>query len=516
MVETETESGPDATADAAATEEATLPRWVRDVGWAVLGLQLVALLIFSTVQYHRFAESIDFANYSQAWWAIGHGHLNPVVSDLGVPFWRDNAEFILYPLSLLAPVYPHPVVLLWLQDMAVVLTELVAFGWIRLAIVRAGRRLRPGVGPLLALGAALALIADPWAYETTFFAFHFEPIAALFCVLVGYNLWAGRLRRLWWLVPLALLCHVLAGSYLVGVGLAGMLAGPRTRRAGVAVAAVGGAWFMLFSSVGAAGVNGAFVARSYGYLVGAHQGRISALEVVSGLLHHPGAAAHVAGSHWVVVLAYLVVLGVIGVASPWGFGLAVVVLVPNLLNGSGLFLGYSTSFQSWPAMPFLFVGSVMILVRLAGGGDQARRAAAVIGAVWATVLVIVAGLALPTVARAWLYVSPPAAGELAHVRNLIPADAEVIASAPVVGGFSQRNSVYALQRAGQSFPVTSAVVVFVLGPPVSSDTPTWRATLATTVRFVGHGLGAPVLGAGAGVHVFIWAPPDGTTRVTLP
>jgi hypothetical protein len=513
---TDTSDATDTNAAPDRTEETSMPRWVRDVGWVLLGLQLVALLIFSAVQYGRFAESIDFANYSQAWWAIGHGHLNPVLSDLRVPFWRDNAEFILYPLSLLVPVYPHPVVLLWIQDIALVATELVVFGWIRMAIMGAGRRLSPGTGALLAVGAALALIADPWAYETTLFDFHFEPIAALFCVLVGYNLWAGRLRRLWWLVPLALVCHVLAGTYLVGVGLAGVLAGRPTRRAGAMVAAVGAAWFMLFSSVGAAGVNGAFVNRSYGYLVGPHQGRISPVAVVVGLFRHPTAAIHVAGSHWVVILAYLAVLGVMGVASPWGFGLALVVLAPNLLNASGLFLGYSTSFQSWPAMPFVFLGSVLILVRLAGAGDQGRRLAAAVGAVWATVLVVLAGLALPTVARAWLYVSPAAAGELTQVRNLIPADAEVIVSAPVVGGFSQRNAVYPLQRAGQGFPVTRAVVVFVLGPALPTDGRAWRATLAATVDYVGHGLGAPVLSAGAGVHVFIWAPPDGTIRVTLP
>jgi uncharacterized membrane protein len=496
--------------------DALLPRWVRFTGWGLLGLQLLAMLAFSTVQYSRYALTADFANYSQAWWAIAHGHLDPYSSGLGVSFWKDNAEFILWPLSLLYHVYPHPIDLLWVQDVAVVMTELVAFGWIRKAIERAHGPIPHRAAPLLAVAAAVVLVVNPWVYETIAFDFHFEPIAALFCVLVGYNLWVGRIRRLWWLVPLALICHVLAGFYLMGVGFSGLLAGPRTRRPGAAIAAIGLAWVFVFSAVGAAGVNGQFVTSSYGYLVGPHHGRIGLLDVVVGALGHPGSILHVAASHWTVVLAFLIAFGAIGVLSPWGLGMALVVLVPNTLDGSGLFVRYGAAFQSWPAMPFLLVGSVMVLLRLIGGGRRGRRVAAVAVAVWATLLGELAFVALPTIPKGWISVDPPAAAALARAETMIPPSAEVIASQGVIGRFSQRDSVYAFVEGHQTVPVNRRLVVFVLSPNEGVDDalPDHEATAA--VGYVQTRLHAHLFVARSGVYAFAWSPSSLTTHVTLP
>ncbi|HXQ43608.1 MAG TPA: DUF2079 domain-containing protein [Acidimicrobiales bacterium] len=493
-----------------------LPRWVRSVGWVLLGAQLLAMVALSTEQYRRFALTGDFANYSQAWWSIAHGHLNPYVSGLGVSFWRDNAEFVLYPLSLLYYLYPHPIDLLWVNDVVVVMTEVVTFVWIRRAVERAGGGIPDGVGPVLAVGAAVALALDPWAYETVAFDFHFEPIAALFCVLVGYNLWAGRTRRLWWLVPLALICHVLAGTYLLGIGLSGVLAGRRTRRPGVVIGTVGLAWVFVFTTVGAAGVKGQFVSSSYGYLVPGHRGRIGLVDIVAGALTHPGAVAHVAATHWAVIVSFLVVLGVIGLLSPWGIGMALVVLVPNVLDGSGSFIRYGAAFQSWPAMPFILVGSVMVLIRLLERGAVARRVAAVTAALWAGFLVMFAVVALPGLPRAWLWVSPPAAAELARIEPLIPPDAEVVVSLPVMGRFAQRSSVYGFIEDHQTVPVDRKTLVFVFSPYESFQKKLTGTGITGATRFVARRLDARLLGAGAGVHAFAWSPPPGTTSVTLP
>jgi uncharacterized membrane protein len=474
------------------------------------------MLVFSTVQYSRFGLTNDFANYSQAWWEVAHGQLDPFMTGFGVPFWRDNAEFILWPLSLLYYVDPHPITLLWVQDIVVVLTELVTFVWILKVIERARGRVRHPAGTWLALGAAVVLVADPWAYETIAFDFHFEPIAALFTVLVGYNLWAGRIRRLWWLVPLALVSHVLAGTYLVGVGLSGILAGPRTRRPGIVLAAVGVAWVYVFTALGAAGVDGKLVNSSYTYLVGPHHGRVGVFAVVAGAFGHPGAVAHVVASHWPVAAGFLVVVGAIGVLSPWGLGMALVVLVPNLLDGSGLFINVTASFQSWPALPFVLVGSVMVLLRLLEGGAMARRVAVVVGVVWATILGELAFIGLPSMLRTWMYVAPPVAAELAHVEAAVPSDAEVIVSFGVMGRFAQRSSIYAFERADQTVPVNRRVVVFVLAPKLPNDDPLTQHDITAAAGFVSDRLGARTLGSGSGVDAFVWSPPRGTTRVTLP
>jgi hypothetical protein len=194
----------------------------------------------------------------------------------------------------------------------------------------------------------------------------------------------------------------------------------------------------------------------------------------------------------------------------------VAVLVPNVLDANGEFIRYGASFQSWPALPFILVGSVIVLVRLIEGGAVSRRVATLIGSVWASVLVVVAVVALPGVPQTWLYVSPAAATELAHVESLIPADAEVIVSLPVVGRFADRDAAYAFDRPGERFPVDRRLVVFVVGPEEAFDEPVTTAVLADTSNYVRTRLDARLLGSGAGVSAYAWSPPAGTTGVNLP
>jgi hypothetical protein len=293
------------------------------------------------------------------------------------------------------------------------------------------------------------------------------------------------------------------------------VAGRETRRPGALVAAVGATWVVVFNAIGAAGVKGQFVSSSYGYLVGGHRGRVGVGAIVLGALGHPAAVAHVAASHWTVVAGFVLVAGVIGLFSPWGLGMAVVVLVPNILDASGLFVRYGASFQSWPAMPFLLVGSVMVVVRLLQGGAVAHRVAVASVAGWATLLAVFACLGLPTISQ-WLYVTPSSVTELARIETVIPAQAEVIVSLPVVGRFAQRDSAYAFIRPGQTFPVDRKTVVFVLGPQAAFDTPVTQASLNRASGYVRNRLHAPVLGTGGDVRAYTWSPPPGTTHITLP
>jgi hypothetical protein len=474
------------------------------------------MLVFSSVQYSRFAETTDFANYSQAWWAMAHGHLDPFSTGLGVVFWRNDAEFIMWPLSLLFHLYPHPVVLLWLQDIAVGATEVVAFRWIGKIIEGERTRIPAPAAAWLAFGAALVLVVNPWVYETIAFDFHIEPIAAFFVVLVGYDLWSGRTRRLWVWVPLALFSHVLAGTYLIGVGLSGVVAGRRTRRCGAVIAAVGLGWVVLITSIGAGGGGGEFIPSAYGYLLGSHHGRAGAVDVAIGVLVHPGAALHVASTHLGVLLVFLLAMGVIGVLSPWGLGMALVVFVPNILDASSAVIRFQASFQSWPAMPFVLVGSVMVLVRWMARGGRARWWAARAAAAWAASLAAVACVLLPVMPGYWLAVDPAAATELGHVEGVIPANAEVIASAGIMGRFAQRSSAYAFESGRQDIPVTRRLVVFVLSAKEGLYDEFPHDASQTATRYVQSRLGARLLDGRADISAYAWSPPPGTTHVTLP
>jgi hypothetical protein len=493
-----------------------LAPWVRHTGWTLLGLQLVAIVVFSTVQYSRYSLTNDFADYSQAWWAIGHGHLDPYITGLGVNFWKNNAEFMMWPLSLLSHVYSRPVVLLWVQDAAVVTTEFVAFGWIRKVIEADRGPMTLRAGPWLAVGAVIVFVVNPWVYETISYDFHFEPVVALFCVLVGYNLWAGRTRRLWWLAPLVLLTTVSGGFYLFGLGISGVLAGRGSRRPGVLLGVVGLAWVLVFSALGAADDGGRFVRGSYGYLVSPHHhGPIGALDILAGAFGHPAAVAHVAMTHIGIVLAFLVSFGLIGVFSSWGLGMAFVVLAPNLLDRSGDFISAKAAFQSWPAMPFILVGTVIIIGRLLGGGPFGRRSAVVAGALSATFLAVFAVVYVPTVVRYRIPIGSSTAAALAHVATATPSNAEAIVAQAVVGRFGERDSVYSFTGEDQKFPVNRKQVVFVLTERVPGGRPATPVT-AAAIRYIEVRLDARLIEARSDVYAFAWSPPPGTSQVTLP
>ena len=78
--------------------------WRISIG--LLALQLLGMLVFTTIQYDRFNLTTDFAAYSQAWSAIAHGHLNPYSTAFGQPFWRNDFELLMWPMALLILAVP--------------------------------------------------------------------------------------------------------------------------------------------------------------------------------------------------------------------------------------------------------------------------------------------------------------------------------------------------------------------------------------------------------------------------
>lgn len=104
--------------------------WWWRIALVLFGVQLIGLLVFSTIEYQSFALGRAFVTHAQAWLAIAHGSLDPWGTLYGSSYWQGNGELLTWPLALLYYVYPHTVVLLWVQDLAVVVTEFVAFRWV--------------------------------------------------------------------------------------------------------------------------------------------------------------------------------------------------------------------------------------------------------------------------------------------------------------------------------------------------------------------------------------------------
>jgi hypothetical protein len=489
---------------------------IRRLGWILLGGQLVGMLVFSTIEYDRYALSVGFGTYAQAWFAIAHGHLDPVSTLIHKPFWRNDAEFILWPLSLLYYVYPHSIDLLWIQDLAIFVTELTAFSWILKYLDKAESDRGQRLAVPFALGTLAALLLDPFCYHAMAYDFHSEVLAALFVVLAGRSLWEGRKASLIVWTALAFLICGFSGLYVIGLGISGMAAHSRTRRKGLVLLVAGVFWLGFVSLIGGNqfGFNNS-LSGWYGYLLGAHHGTVHPWDLAAGVLLHPWSALHMLLARWYLILDFLLVAGLVGLASPWGWPMAAVVILPSALNSNIAFLNPHASFQTWPCLMFVLVGSIMVLHKWSSGANRLPRIARVSAATWGAALVVIAVALVPNVSSFWLSVRGDSAQELAAVNARIPRGAEVIASWGVVGRFAEGRDTYAYGPSTRSFKIDRPLVVFVLAPGQGNFEVTSaiaeRAVAIVERRFTSH-----VLANQNGVYSAEWRVPSGVRHATLP
>ncbi len=340
-------------------------RWPWRAAVGAILAQLAGMLAFSVVQYRDFSLTFDFGARAQAWAAIAHGHMNPYDTVFRGLFWQNDFEMFTWPFAALYHIYPHSIDLLILQDLAVFGTEVAVLAWAR-DILRNGL-VRRRIADILLLSTAIVLAIEPWAWETIAFDLHFEPFVTLFCVLAGRDLWRGHHKRLFVWAPLAAMSGLLGGTYLVGVGAAGAVAGRSTRRSGIALAVFGLIAFLAISGAGGGAQGGQLLGRWYGYLSPHSSGPLGVASIVHGLLAHPGLGLTMLGRHSLAILILLYGCGIVGLASWWGLLPALAVVLPAALNSDDTFVRPVHAFQTWPAVPFLIVGAVMIASSASSG-----------------------------------------------------------------------------------------------------------------------------------------------------
>jgi hypothetical protein len=484
-------------------------RRLKLAGVVVIGLWSCGLAAFSAALYHRAFVGEDFATYNQAWSLIGSGHLNPFDTVYGFPFVKADFELILWPLALLHVVTSQSIVLLFAQDLAVAGTGLVAYLWILEFLER--KEVAVATATLIAVAVLVVTVANPGIYQTVRFDLHMEPFAALFLVLAGRDFWRGRIRRAWIWSALVLLCGSFAAIALFGLGLSALLAGRRTRRSGVLllVAAVG--WLALISLLGADRGSGLSL---YAYLAGrtSLSGAGGLAVVAGGMLTHPWRVIDHVFQRLGAIYTLIKPVGVVGLASAWGFGVPFVVLTTNALNSRTDFL--NNAFQNFAVFPFVTVGTVMVVVWLAqrvSFGWVISMAAAL--AVTAQAL----AYGLPTspkdVRWALTKVAPGPAAELRAALSKAPPGAEVVSTFSVMGRFCNREYCYFFYPNGPR-PVSAREVVFVFS--TGNETLTTTAGLASAISYVRDQLHARVLVDGRGIVAFDWRPPPGVRQVILP
>jgi hypothetical protein len=383
------------------------------------------------------------------------------------------------------------------------------------------------------------LIVNPWWYLTASFDVHFETLGLPLLVLSAYSLWRGRPRTAIVAALIALLFGDVVAVGALCVGIAGLVSRHARRasgwRAPLAVAGLAAAWVLLATVLGAN--KGSGIVTNYGYLVGASPGASSGW-VVGHLLLHPFHVLHalvdrIGGIGRVVASA-----GLVGVATPWGFFVALGTLGPTALNANKAFLSPTIAFQTVAVIPFVFVGSVMLLLRIARPVPAAlepaapdlqlaRQATPATTRRWRTALAATLAVALVTVAlvqsaplyrtiRAdWWRVDAKSAAALATAASRVPPDAEAVVSQGVIGRFAGRGELYPLLAAPQRFPVRARQVDFVIVPSAGIESIPAASAEAVRASLVEHERASVVFDEN-GVTVLSWRPPPGITSIVLP
>ena len=489
-------------------------RAIRLGGLAVVLVWLAGMAAFSSMLYHRVDLTADYASYYQAWALIGQGHLNPVgtVWLHHVPFVRNDLELIIWALAPLHLLSSQGVLLLWVQDVAIAACGFVTFVWVVEVLER--RAAATWVTVTAGVAVLAAVVANVGVYRTLLFDFHTEPISTLFVVLAGRDLWHGRTRRAWVWIPGALLCGTFAALMVIGLGISALLAGTRTRRSGLLLVGCGAAWSAFIPLVG---TNLGSGLDYYAYLAGrTHLPATGGVVLVLlGIVGHPGRVLHQLHLRMHYIWLLLRPVGIVGLASAWGFGVPVTVLVVDALNSQYGFI--FEPFQNFAVFPFVLVGTVMVLLWLADRIPRGWTVAALAGVVLAGVALTYDTAVAPGNVR-WA-VSRVPAGTAAHLRQALaatPPSAEVVATIGIMGRFSGRPEAL-FYSPGRTYAVGARPVVFVFAPAqedtVPFATPADDDAAITYVRTVLH---ARTLVDAGGVAAFSWDPPPSVRSVRLP
>lgn len=434
---------------------------LQKTGYLLLFAQAVGLVAWSSLLASRFSLTFDFAIYHQAVWLIQHGKLNPFDSIVSYQFWRSHGEFIMWPVASLGIIWPRLPTLLWIQDLALVASELIAFNWIyELLTLR-----NPSVPSLRAkrtivVCGLILLIANPWIYLTISFDFHVEVIGVFFMTLVGWSLYRDPKSSISWIwVILALACGDVVSSYLFAFGLGIATLGPQWRRRGLAISAISVIWLFILSKVGAN--QGSGLLAGYGYLQGTFANSNSHLglsTVAAAILMHPLLAIQHLWERRNDIYAIFAPSGFLGILNPLLIPISLLIIAENGLNSRLTFL--APGFQDCALFVFIPIGTVIILRQLL---VRHRAVASVIAILLSLNTVCWAIIWLPQLPSQWLRVSGPAASTLAEVKSAIPQRAEVVASQGVVGAFSSRQWIYAINGPG-NIPIHAHNIWIVVTP----------------------------------------------------
>lgn len=478
---------------------------------ACLAGQLLWLGYFSWLEFHRGALTFDYSIFNQGTWLIAHGQLNPYDTVRRLRLWRNNGEFILWPLSVLTYFPPEGLWLLWAQDVAICATGWTLLGWT--AEFLRGRR-ETWLASTVVLIIGVLWVTNPKVYATAAFDVHTEVFGTLFALLAGRELWRGRTWRAFGWLTLVLATGFVACTYAVALGAVVLVSRrgdgrPKVRRwVGGAIIVVAFGWMALLQ-VFHANVGSELGVR-LGYLAGGVQ-HPGGVEIALGAIAHPSRVLRQLWLNRHNLWGNLAPSGLVGTLSPWGLFMLVLVTVPNTLVAGTNFA--AVGFQNFPTAVFVLFGTAVMFDRL-----MAALRAKWMGPVLAGCVALWSGLSastlLPAYPSSWLAVGRGAARTLEMVRAAVPAGSEVVASQGISGWFSARSDLQVVVALPEPIVVEKPVVYFVLSSTAGVETATAGDTLALEGWLLSRG--AKVLMGQDGVWLFRLEIGGGTGSLVLP
>jgi hypothetical protein len=516
------------------------------VGFGLMVLEFIGFCIWNQVQVNRFGLTSDFGNYIQAVHQLAHGVLNPQdtiqpndFTAHPLPFWKNAVELFIVPLAVAYRIWPHIVVIKWMQNLALVATQALALFWMcELAAKRwrdgdAGRR---WAVPVVALGVVV-LIANPWYIWASSVDVHGEPFCALLVLAAARDLYSGR-RRAWIWIVLALLSTGIASTYVAAIGIAAVASGRVRLVRGAAITVLSVAYLAFLTRAHLLIVGGAadtfspivtggtvpekvaVIRAAFAHATGARGLRGGAFvvaqvtygELIKTVIEHPG---NVIRAIWVNhnnLWAVISGSGLVGLL--WLPALIPTAIV--LLQG-GFVPGFSLpGFQNIFAIELMAVGTVAVCLKYAPAvRSRYRWWFAGLLALLAINSVIWSAVWLARLTRQELDVTPAAAKVLSNLRSKIGPNDEVVSSQGFVGGFADRKWVYRFFDDPTTFDVQHGRKVWIiLAPSQGIETADASSTIATIAELA-HNPEMHLVVQKAGITAFEWMPPRGVTSYTL-
>ena len=508
-------------------------------------IQFAVMIAWSTLLYHRFALTADFSQYQQGIWEIHHGYLNPPDNTSlsgGGGLWGNSGQIIFWLLAIVTWLTPNGMVLLYLQDVFVVLTEVVVFVWAYEIInskIDKNQMWRPALVGL----TGLILIVNPWNYWVVSWDIHSEPFCTIFCVLAARALYYKRWKSLTFWVILTLTGGMVECEYIVALGLLAITLSKSYRNVGLMLFVAGAGWFGTLDYVLHAASSFPPPGQVYGYLTNAPQNgqNLTLQQIVAKIAVHPGRLVEQLWIERFNVIAVVSAGGILGFFNRWGFFVPIVTMMTNTLSRAFAIV----AFQNFPAFPFLTIGTIMFLVSVLAP-DKSKERRNYFIAQLKTLMAnlkkefsanfkfenkykfsfklklptklkskIVAGIAVviavnciiwsivwtAPVKDQWLTISNAAATVLTQAIHEIPTADEVVVSQGVAGRFSKRVNVVVPTGQKWVVPFYGKTIWWVLAPTQGIELTNPNVTYGI-IGSLTYSLHAQLVMQGGGIWVF--------------